>query len=295
MRRALAALVALLLLPGCSGLMLLPDRELVLNPGTVGMGYRDVRIPTTDGLSLHGWFLPAETEGEPAATVLFLHGNAENISNHLASVYWLPERGFNVLIFDYRGYGRSEGEADLDGAVADVQSALGYLAETREDEPLVVLGQSLGGALAPYAVSRSAYRERVSAVVLDSTFASFRAVAREKLAGFWLTWPFQWPLSWTISDRYEPARYVPALHPIPVLVVHNEGDRIIPVHHGRALYRAAREPKALWILPGGRHVYTFRRPGARDRLVDYLWERVQAPGQERPRPPEGPQFRLDTL
>ncbi|HKJ87102.1 MAG TPA: alpha/beta hydrolase, partial [Gammaproteobacteria bacterium] len=162
------------------------------------------------------------------------------------------------------------------------------------DRPLAVLGQSLGGALAPYAISRSRYRRRVKAVVLDSTFASFREITREKLASLWLTWPFQ-GLAGNVEDAYSPARYVADLAPIPLLLTHNLGDEVVPAHHAWQLFQAAREPKRLWMFPGGGHAVTFFRPLARDLLASYLWKRFGQPG-EPPAPPSGmPPFRIDTL
>lgn len=292
--RALGAGLAAVLLSGCGHLFLLPDDELVLNPGTLGLAFQEVRIDDGRGPVLHGWYLPAESE-RVAGTVLFLHGNAQNISNHLLSVDWLPERGFNVLLVDYRDYGASEGVATLPGVANDARRALAYLAE-REGEggPVAVLGQSLGGGLAPYAVAGSPYRSRVEAVTLDSAFAGFRRIAREKLDAFWLTWPMQVPLSWTVSDRYSAERYVADLHPIPVLVIHGKADRIVPVAHARSLYAAAREPRELWLLPETGHIQSLRREDVRDRLAAYLWQKLDGPGQAPPSRPEGPTFRLDT-
>ncbi|SCX75388.1 hypothetical protein SAMN05661077_0235 [Thiohalorhabdus denitrificans] len=290
-------LLLILVLPvlgGCTRLFFYPDRELVLNPATLGLEFEEVRLRSGDGVSLHGWYLPAETE-DAAGSVLFLHGNAENISNHLPGVAWLPERGFNVLLIDYRGYGRSEGAVSLKGALADVEAALAYLAEREPPErPLAVLGQSLGGALAPYAVSRSPHRERVRALVVDSAFASYQGITREKLASTWLTWPFQW-LAWNVPDRYSPSGAMAELAPIPVLITHNRGDRIIPVRHAWELYWAAEEPKRICLFPAGGHGTTFLRPEARDLLAGYLWRRFGRPG-EPPRSENGvPRFRIDTL
>ncbi|MFA9460663.1 alpha/beta hydrolase [Thiohalorhabdus sp. Cl-TMA] len=287
-------LLCLPLLPGCTGLFFYPDREMVLNPATLGLGFEQARFRSVDGVRLHGWYLPAETERSPAGTVLFLHGNAENISNHLQVVDWLPGRGFNVFLFDYRGYGRSGGEVELEGVLRDVRSALAYLAEREPPGvPLAVLGQSLGGALAPYAVTRSEHRDRVEAVVLDSAFSGFRTITREKLASVWITWPFQW-LAGNVEDRFSPLRHVPDLAPIPLLVSHNLGDEVVPPSHAMDLYWNAVEPKRLWLFPDGRHGITYFRPQARDLLAAYLWERFGQPG-EPPEPGDGmPPFHLDT-
>lgn len=292
--RVLLVPLAGLLLAGCGHLFLLPNDELVLNPGTLGLGYESVRIDDGRGPPLHAWYLPAETE-RVAGSVLFLHGNAQNISNHLPSVAWLPERGFNVLLVDYRGYGASEGTATLAGAAADSRRALAYLAE-REGEamPLAVLGQSLGGSLAPYAVIRSKGRGRVAAVVLDSAFAGFRRIAREKLAGFWLTWPLQVPLAWTVPDDYSARHFVADLSPIPVLILHGTADRIVPTAHARALHARAREPKALWLTDNAVHIRSLRRESTRDRLADYLWRQLAGQASQPPPVSPDPRFRLDT-
>lgn len=291
---ALGPILAMTLLSGCGHLFLMPDEERVLNPGTLGVGFEEVRIDDGRGPVLQGWYLPAQSE-RVAGSVLFLHGNAQNISNHLLSVYWLPERGFNVLLVDYRGYGASGGTATLSGSAADAQRALAYLAEREAQAiPLAVLGQSLGGGLAPCAVARSPHRSRIEAVILDSAFAGFRRIAREKLDAFWFTWPLQVPLSWTVPDEYSAVRYIADLSPIPVLVIHGKADRIVPVDHARSLFAAAEEPRSLWLVPEAGHIQALRREEVRDRLASYLWQRLDGPGLAPPSRPEAPGFRLDT-
>jgi fermentation-respiration switch protein FrsA (DUF1100 family) len=229
-----------------------------------------VSIVAPDGVRLHAWFLPAK--GKAAGTILFLHGNAENISTHLASVHWLPARGFNVLLLDYRGYGRSEGTPTLPGVMADIESALGVLAARPDVDPqrIVVFGQSLGGSLAIYHVAHSAHRPRIRALVVESAFTGYRDIVSEKLASFWLTWPFQWLPSLTVDDEYSPAPVIAKIHPIPLLLIHGDRDVIVPSHHGERLYALAGEPKEFWLVPGAAHIETLRRPEYRDRFVDYL-------------------------
>ncbi len=275
-RRLPTLVVAFCLLPllGCGHLFLLPGGEATLTPHAFELTYRDVHIDDGRGPRLHGWYLPAGNDGV-TGTVLFLHGNAGNISNHLLSVAWLPGRGFNVLLIDYRGYGASQGQASLPGVAVDVRRALTYLAK-REGEgvPLAVFGQSLGGGLAPYAVAGSAQRERVRAVVLDSAFSGFRRIAREKLDAFWLTWPFQVPLSWTVTDDYSAIRYIADLHPIPVLIIHGEADRVVPVEHARTLYAHAQGPKSLWLVPGAGHIQSLWSSSLRKRLAEHLRDKL---------------------
>ena len=131
---------------------------------------------------------------------------------------------------------------------------------------------TLGGAVAIYTVAHSRHRDLIRALIADSAFSSYRGIAREKLAGWWLTWAVQWPLSLTIGDRYSPIEAIPAISPIPLLVIHNVGDPIIPVHHGDRLYAAAREPKAYWRLPEDGHITALVHEDNRKRLVVYLDE-----------------------
>lgn len=261
-----------LLIGGCAGLFFYPWSQHVRTPDQIGLGYEDVWFETDDGLRLHGWYLPAR--GNPCASVLFLHGNAENISTHIASVHWMPGRGFDVFMPDYRGYGASAGAPSLAGLQRDVEAAMRILlARRRGADQVAVFGQSLGAATAIHYVARSPHRARIGALVVESPFASHRAIAREKLAEFWLTWPFQWIPRLTVSDAYSPAAAIGDVAPIPLLIVHGERDRIVPIAHAERLYAAAREPKQLWRAEGG-HIAAFRSEPMRERLAAYLAQRL---------------------
>jgi len=268
--RPLALALPVLFLAGCSNLFFVPMKELRLSPDDLGLDFENVFIDSSDGVRLYAWLLPAE--GEARGTLLFLHGNAENISTHIGSVYWLPARGYNVLLLDYRGYGLSTGEPTLEGATADVQAGLRWLLDNPRLTPrrIVVLGQSLGGSLAVEAVARGGLAGDIRGLILDSAFADYRLIAREKLAGFWLTWPLQYPLSWTIRDDYRPLEAVARIGPTPLLIIHGDADRIIPEHHARLLFEAAGEPKAIWHVPGARHIGALHQPEIRDRLDAWL-------------------------
>jgi fermentation-respiration switch protein FrsA (DUF1100 family) len=272
MRRLLLIGLLSVGLLGCNGVFFVPYRAHVLTPKQLGLAYEDVYFQAGDGTLLHAWFLPAESKAQ--GTILFLHGNAENISTHIMSVRWLPARGFNVLLLDYRGYGASGGTASLSGVQDDVDAALCTLLARNDVDPdrVVVFGQSLGGAIAIHNVAHSSYRRHIRALVVESAFASYRQIAREKLADFWLTWPLQWPLSWTVSDEYSPSAAVAGVSPIPLLIIHGDHDTIVPLHHGQRLYELAREPKQLWVVPGGGHIQAFQSQIYRDRFVAYLTE-----------------------
>ncbi|MEN8197999.1 MAG: alpha/beta hydrolase, partial [Pseudomonadota bacterium] len=209
-------------LGACTGLLFHPQSELLITPDRVGVAYRDIAFTAADGVELHGWFLPAETgaaSGE-ACTVLFLHGNAENISTHLGAVWWLPAKGYNVFLFDYRGYGHSAGEPTLPGLHLDDAAALEtvFAMEGVDSGKIVVFAQSLGGAVAITALAQSPYRHRVRALITESAFSDYRGITREKLAGFWLTWPLRGPLSLTMNNDYKPLEAIGKISPTPVLI-----------------------------------------------------------------------------
>jgi hypothetical protein len=269
--RPLPVLAGLALaLAGCTGVIFHPMRELVLTPDQLGLAYEEVEFEAADGVCLHGWFLPA---GAPRrGSILFLHGNAENVSTHIASVAWLPAEGFDVLLFDYRGYGRSEGSPSLAGLQLDFEAALEALLAWPEidRDRVAVFGQSLGASLAITALAASPRRRQIHALVIEGALTSYRELAREKLAGFWLTWPLQVPLGLTIDDRYRPIDAIAELAPLPLLIVHGEADRVVPPDHAVALYEAARPPKTLWLVPGVGHIAAFATPANRADLVDHL-------------------------
>ena len=270
MRRLLLIGLLSVGLLGCNGVFFIPYRAHVQTPKQLGLAFEDVYFQAGDGTPLHAWFLPAESKA--LGTILFLHGNAENISTHIMSVRWLPARGFNVFLLDYRGYGASAGDASLSGVQDDMNAALRTLLARNDVNPdrVVVFGQSLGGAIAIYNVAHSPYRQHIRALAVESTFASYRQITREKLADFWLTWPLQWPLSWTVTDEYSPSKAVAGVSPIPLLIIHGDRDPIVPLHHGQRLYELAREPRQLWVVPGGGHIQAFQSQIYRDRFVAYL-------------------------
>lgn len=273
--RTLAGLTAaftLLLQTGCSSVFFYPDQVTYITPDRLNLDYENVFVETPDGETLHGWWLPASSE--PKGTVYFLHGNAQNISSHIMNVAWLPERRYNVFLIDYRGYGRSTGAPDIEGTLHDAETGLRWLVDQPDvqSQPLFLLGQSLGGALGTALASEWVKRDEqppLDGVILDGTFSGFRAIAREKLGDFWLTWPLQVPLSWTITDEYEAYERIGDISPVPVMVIHSVRDGIIPFHHGKRLYEAAEEPKT-FLQTDTPHASTFVIPGYQDEVLEFM-------------------------
>ena len=281
-RLRLLALLTLLFASGCTGFFFHPTREHVLTPGDVGLAWRDVWFRSTDGVRLHGWFLPAD--GQAKGTIVFLHGNAQNISTHLGSVAWLPAEGFNVFLFDYRGYGSSEGVPDLDGLHRDSEAAMREALRLDGVDPdrVIVFGQSLGGTLAIDALARLPEKTRIRALIVEGAFAGYRRVARDVLSRAWLTWPLQGPLSLAVDNSYDPLEAIARLTPVPVLIIQDEADFIVAPAHAQDLYIAAGEPKALWAVPDAPHIGALRTPAMRQRFVHYLEMCALAPREDFP-------------
>ncbi|WP_455207631.1 alpha/beta hydrolase [Kaarinaea lacus] len=241
--------IILLQVTGCTSLIFYPMKDEVLTPDRLGTRYDDIYLSTEDNLRLHGWKLYADTL--PVGTILYFHGNAENISTHFANVHWLTKHGYDIYLFDYRGYGKSEGETDLDLIIRDAEAMIGDVVGRQGVGDIIVIGQSLGASIAIYAVAHSEYKKNITALISISAFSDYRAVTQDALSKSWLFWLFQWPLSYTISNKYSPVKFVGDVSPIPLFILHSPDDEIIMTYHAQRLLQEAREPKQLLILQGG--------------------------------------------
>lgn len=247
-----------LLLGGCAnGLFYYPDRKDYEARVGYSVPHEDVWIATTDHLRLHGWFLKAK--GEAKGTVVFLHGNAQNLTSHVLYVSWLPEAGYNVLIADYRGYGLSLGSPTRPGVYEDAAAMWAYARSRKDVDPerLILFGQSLGGANALALAGREKL-PGLRAVVADSAFSSYARIGREKILQVpvlgYLLWPFS-PL--IVSPGWSPR---PAsIAPVPLLLIHGDRDTVVPYSHSERLFAEARPPKFLWTIEGGQHAEAFAR------------------------------------
>ncbi len=230
-------LVAFAMYVGQARLIFLPSATHSGSPTQVGLDYEPVWLTTTDGVRIHGWFVPAPTARH---TILFLHGNAGNIGDRLQTLSTLHALGLNVLIIDYRGYGQSEGQPSEDGTYQDALAAWRYLTETRSIEPsrIIVHGRSLGGAVAVWLASQ----QNTGGLIVESSFTSLPALAGEIY--WWL------PVSALARVHYPSSERIARAN-CPVLIMHGTEDEIIPYAHGERLYALAAEPKRFLSLQGG--------------------------------------------
>ncbi len=247
-------------------------REQVGTPGDRGMSWEEVALETEDGLILDAWWLPRE---RPRASLLFLHGNAGNISHRLDSLAQFHRLGFSVLILDYRGYGRSEGRPSEAGLARDARAGWRWLREEAGSAPeeIVLFGRSLGAAVAAeLAEAREAEGERPAAVILESPFRSVPELAQR-------VYPFL-PARWLARFSHDTESHVRGVT-APLLVIHSRDDEIIPFAEGEAVYSAAREPKRLLEIRGGHNTgFLDSEPDYSEGIDAFLSELA---GLERPR------------
>ncbi|HOX56124.1 MAG TPA: alpha/beta hydrolase [Candidatus Paceibacterota bacterium] len=216
-----------------------PDRALTATGAELGRAFEDVQFQTSDGIRLNGWFFPANTNSSRARlSMLLCHGNAGNIGHRLDTAAALLATGVNVFVFDYRGYGRSQGRPGEEGTYLDAQAAHRWLCQRGfSGTNIIAFGESLGGGIA----TELAMREPVGGLVLQSTFTSIPDIGAELFP--WL------PVRWLATIRYDTHSKLPRLK-VPVLVMHSRMDEIVPFHHGERNFAAANEPRLFWELRG---------------------------------------------
>lgn len=220
-------------------LLFFPSRAIEQTPAQAGLSYHELALDTQDGERLHGWRLDARCA--PIGHVLLCHGNGGNVGDRVPFAALLTAAGFDVVVFDYRGYGRSSGKPSEQGTYLDARAALASLLAQPgvEASRVLLLGESLGGAVAV----DLALAHPPAGLVLLSTFTSVRAMAR-------LHYPFI-PAA-LVPDAYPSLRRIGALR-APLLVLHGEGDDVVPLSHARNLFEAAPEPKRITTFPGVGH------------------------------------------
>jgi uncharacterized protein len=226
-----------------------PARPIELTPAAARLPYDDLVIDTDEGERLHGWWVPARPRA--LGHVLLCHGNAGNVGDRVPHAAVLSAAGLDVLLFDYRGYGRSSGAPSEQGTYSDARAARAALLERPgvEASRTLYLGESLGGAVA----LELALELPPMGLVLQSTFTSLRELSR-------VHYPFV-PTA-VVPDAYPSLRRIRRLR-CPLLVLHGDRDEIVPLAHGRALHAAAPDPKRIVVFAGAGHNDLVALSGAR--------------------------------
>ncbi len=239
-----------------------PTKEITYTPAQAGLDHEEVFFLTEDGMQLHGWYVPGRTD----LTWLWFHGNGGNISDRVDEVALFHDRlGVNQFIFDYRGYGKSEGRPTEQGTYRDARAALEYLRARPEvaADRIVYFGRSLGSAIAVELASS----QPPLAMVLVSPIASVSDMARLTIPSFL---PVRWPVQWLVRNRYDSLASIGRIDR-PLLILHGDQDETVPVSQGRKLFEAANSPKQFRLVAGAGHNDTYYRGGTSywDALTEF--------------------------
>lgn len=238
----------LLLLPSCStsAFFYAPYKELKKYPDTSYYGFEEISFKTGNGKLLNGWFLKPK-EGAVKGTVLQLHGNGANISYQYSFAKPLIKAGFQVMVFDYQGYGLSEGKPSQERVLSDGISAVNYI-RAREDvkgTKLILFGQSLGGHLSCVVAAKE--QNKIDALVIEGAFTGHELMAmyvgKQHGAPKWLA-------KMLVRTKYEGIEYIDEVT-IPKLIIHSTEDATCPFFMGKELYEKAAGPKEFWEIKGG--------------------------------------------
>ena len=234
-----------------------PSGRLQFTPDIAGLAFEDIYLTTSDGLKIHGWYVPAEN---PRATLLFFHGNAGNISDRLESIEIFHSLGLSVFIIDYRGYGKSQGKPSVAGTAEDAMAAWEWLTRERRVDPskIVVFGRSLGGAVAMELMRYVT----PGALILESTFSSLSDMVRLDLLS---------PVVRILTGDVWNSVVVAHELAVPTLSLHSPDDEIVPYRLGRRLFDAlAGEKKFVDISGDHNEGFSMSMPAYRDALDAFL-------------------------
>lgn len=245
-------------------------RDYVTTPESRGLAWESVSLRAEDGLALDAWWVPAQA---PRGTLLFLHGNAGNISHRVASLEQFHRLGLSVLILDYRGYGRSEGSPSEAGTARDARAGWRWLRETAgiPAGEIVLFGRSLGAAVAARLAAELQGESRPAALILESPFRSVPQMAQR-------LYPFL-PARWLSRFDYDTVSRVAKVE-APVLVIHSRDDDLIPFEEGEAVHAAAPKPKRMLEISGSHNTgFLESEPRYQEGIDAFLTEEAELPRQ----------------
>ena len=257
----------------CSALFYHPSREAFpLTPEMRQITFKDIFFLSEDGVRLHGrlFFTKRPVQG----TLIQFHGNSGNLGHHAPALAWVTQHGYNLLTFDYRGYGQSESSPSPEGIRLDAFAFLQQAKRIHHDHApggiFVLVGHSLGGAIALRAAQDFPDKQLIDLVVLDSAFASYQKVVFEKLSSSWITWPLSPLANLIVSDKTS-ANLSSFRHPL--LIIHSENDPIVPFKCAKSIYhQVASKKKTFWKGKEVGHILAFYSPQRQERFLKFLRE-----------------------
>ena len=244
----------------CTGLFYHPDKFLYTTPEVEDLKKEDLYFNNQSGVKLHSWYI-APKNGKKGL-ILFFHGNAQNLSSHFKALSWLCHKGYGLLIFDYQGYGLSEGSPSPKALSRDAVAALELSLKIQKEKKLpklIFYGQSLGGAVLLKGLELAQLSSAPDLVVLDSTFSNYEQLTFDIMKNSTLLFLFS-PLAYVlISDEGNVDTYLPEFK-YKALVIHGRHDQVVPFEHGKYIYKSlGSDQKHFWEVPLGLHTDVFFR------------------------------------
>ncbi len=237
----LLTLWVIFILSGCrvdKSFIFFPDREIRATPANAGLSYEDLTLTTKDHVRINAWYVPHQ---EAKTTLLWLHGNGGNLSDRVRQIKRFHDRlQVNILMVDYREYGKSEGEASEEGTYLDAEAAFDYIAAFKNRGKVFVYGQSLGCAVA----IELTLRRHANGLILEAPFLSVREMAKVHYG--WL------PVGGLITTEYNNAGKIGTVH-VPLLILHGDQDETVPYTHGQRLFALANDKKQFYTIKGAGH------------------------------------------
>ena len=283
----LTALISGLALAGCtsvSTLFFYPQSTLIATPKEADLEYQDIWLQANDGTKLHSWWIPAQGEqSDSNIMLLYVHGNAENISSHSRSIYWLPSSGVSVLALDYRGFGASEGKAQMPDMLLDLEAAAIWMKQQYPEKELVILGQSIGTVMAINFAAQAAEKYDIKALVLDAPLTGFAPAARHAMSKSIVGW-FIWPFTLFIPSHWDPIKHIDNID-LPVLMMHSPEDQIVSYTQAKKLYTQWKKvhpaQQLCWLDSKGPHIMSFAFSELRSKTLSFIESkqcRLEIPG-----------------
>lgn len=252
---------------GCSHMLYYPTTFKYVDETSLKYRPTEVILNEDNKSEIIGWYFEAPLERRKNTTFIFFHGNGQNMSSHFQYLYWILDYGYSFLIFDYAGYGVSEGSPSPENTVDDGKRMINWIVANRPNDRLAIFAQSLGGNVALRSMSEAS-AVNYCLVVVESSFFSYKEVSSEILKKSWLTWLFQWVPYLVISDSKSISTNVNQLPDTDYIFIHGRNDNIVPYELGVDLYKKIIRKKQFWEVSSGGHLGAFvRRSDFRERLL----------------------------
>lgn len=273
-KKILLVLVITLLVSSCQRWFFHPQKVLIYNPKICSADPQDIFVEKDKGGILHGWYF--KTNKKSKGTIIFLHGNSRNISTETEPMLWVLDEGFNLLVFDYSGYGASQGKPTIAGVLYDGLEFIDAVMKdnTIDKSNIIIHGQSLGGAVASHIARYSPYADKFKVLVMDSTFTSWRNIAKEVASKNFFTWMWQYPVYWDMPKEYSSTENLKNSKIPNTLIIHSKVDKLVGYSNAETLFYSAKENKKLLDDDFSAHARIIQNPRIKKEYIEYINSKI---------------------